>query len=89
MEKWKNAGSVLRILGAAFHHKNGKDYQIVLVEYPARYEAKIFHNHQMVDSYEAPEADIDALLRYIMEDDRQFVEDLIAGAKTKIESGKY
>jgi hypothetical protein len=88
MEKWKNAGSVLHILGAGFHHKNGKDYQIVVVEYPARYEAQIFHNHQVVGSCEVTAANIDALLCYIMDDDRRFVEDLIAAAKAEIESGK-
>ena len=86
-ERYKKSVSIQRIIGAAYYRKDNKDYQIVVVEYPARWEAQIFLNHQEVGSYEATESDLGALLLYIMEKDRRFVENLIGGAKAIIDHG--
>jgi hypothetical protein len=87
-ERYKKSVSIQGILGAAYYQRDGKDYQIVVVEYSARWEAQIFLNHQMVGSYEASEFDIGNLLLYIMDNDPQFIENLIAGAKAKIDRGE-
>jgi hypothetical protein len=86
-KRYQKTTSILKILGASYRQCNGKDYQIVVVEYPARYEAQIFLNHKLVETYEPDKSDFDALLRYIMEDDKQFVDGMIAGAKKVIANG--
>jgi hypothetical protein len=86
-KRYQKTTSILKILGASYHRCNGKDYQIVAVEYPARYEAQIFLNHKLVGTYEPDKSDIDSLLRYIIDDDTQFVDGMIAGAKKAITNG--
>jgi hypothetical protein len=83
-KRYQKTTSILKILGASYYRCNEKDYQIVVVEYPARYEAQIFLNHELAKTYEPDKRDLDALLRYMMEDDKQFVDGMIAGAKKVI-----
>ncbi|GMO42324.1 MAG: hypothetical protein Pg6C_03790 [Treponemataceae bacterium] len=83
-KRYQKTVSIQKILGASYYPYTGKDYQIVAVEYPARYEAQIFLDHELVGTYEPDKRDLDALLRYIIDDDKRFVDGLIAGAEKVI-----
>jgi hypothetical protein len=85
MGRWKNSHpKIIRLIPYA---RNGKQYIIGVIEYTAGYEACIYLDDKIIaEGYESN--NVGAYMKFIMEKDNAFLDEIVQKAKNDIDSGK-